>query len=208
MSFREATVLYTLLFILIFCAPTAEGSTSAFLAIKPVPDDFFDEATEGSNPELAGRDKALFWTGIVNPAGLSIESIRNISLYDAADNQVPLLIDTTSIYSEFGPGEINSMHIAFVIDETALEAGMPRLAWGSDIEAENREVEKMTAYLTDKARYRTFTLEKKPGEGEGSSYIATLEVIVDDYADVYYIWYLLPMVLIFGLLLVKKILAK
>lgn len=203
----DATVVLCIL-ILALCASAEAENGSVFLAIRPVPDDFFDDARDGEDPELAGRERPLYVIGIFNPPGFSIRSIGNVTLHDAGNNTITLLIDKSSIYSEFDDGAINSVRIAFVVDEKALEGGMPRIEWGPDVSAENMEVQGITAYLGDRERYRTFTIEERPAGGDSSSYVATLEVIVDDYADVYYLWYLLPMALIFGMLFVRKIFLK
>jgi hypothetical protein len=199
----EGIIVLCALLLLLYTAAAAEAG-SVFLAITPVPDDFYESALGGSDPELADREGGLLVTGILNPPGFSIANTSNVVLYDAANTSIPVLIDKSSIYSEFDEDEINSMRIAFIIDEKVLESGTLRLEWGPDVSGPNREVDGIAIYSGDTGRYRAFSVEEKPSGDDGSSYVATLEVIVDDYADIYYLWYLLPMVLIFGLLLVRK----
>ena len=123
-------------------------------------------------------------------------------------DEIVTVSDALQHLSEFDNGVYNSIRILFTIPESIPEKGGLRLTWGDDISANNRQVKHIAVYLEDKERYRTFTWEEQPTGDEGGSYAATLEVIVDDYAGTYYLWYLLPMALIFTLLFVKKIALK
>lgn len=183
-------------------------TTSVMLVISPVADDFFDNAQEGRNPELKGYDDERIVIGTIDAPGFSVQGMTHVVLFDANGASIPLVIDKSSLYSEFNDDVYNSMRISFRIRESVLEQGALRLTWGSEISANNRQVDQISIYLTEKDRYRTFTWEERPAGDDGGSYAATFEVIVDDQADIYYLWYLLPMALIFALLFVKKIALK
>ena len=152
--------------------------------------------------------------GFQSPENKPLKSNNNQQPYsppnpfDPNDSPIPLIVDTSSLYSEFDDGVCNSMRIMFRIRESVVEKGGLRLVWGNEISVNNTQVDQISIYREDKDRYRTFNWEAQPEGDDGGSYAATLEVIVDDYADTYYLWYLLPMALIFTLLFVKKIALK
>lgn len=131
-----------------------------------------------------------------------------MALYDGANNPIPVIAEKSSYYSEFDNDEINSLRISFIISEDLLDKGSPRLVWGDDINSENKEADKIHIYKAGKGIYKTFGLEERTEGDGGGDYFSTVDVIVDDYADTYYIWYLLPMALIFGLLFFKKAFLK
>jgi hypothetical protein len=191
----------------LFAACAIADEASVLLTIKPVYDDFFNKASDGHCPDLNGMDDALFIVGTFNPPTFSVKSTDNMALSAADGTPISMIIDKSSLYSEFEGAGINSMRFAFVISEKVLAKGAPTLKWGSDIAANNSEVEEIIIFNGDKQRYRTFSWEERLKNSEGP-YVATIEVIVDDYADTYYLWYLMPMALIFGLLFFKKALLR
>jgi hypothetical protein len=193
--------------ICVFTACAFAEEASVALTIKPVPDDFFDKALDGKCPELEGKEDSVFIVGLFNPPTFSIKDLKNVALVAVDGAQLPLIVEKSSLYSEFEGAGINSLRFAFVISQSALSKGAPTLKWGGDVSATNNEVDKIVIYNGDKDRYRTFSWEERPKGGDGS-YTATIEVIVDDYADIYYVWYLLPMAVIFALLFVKKAVLK
>jgi hypothetical protein len=205
MRFVSAIILICLCLI---CAEARADNTSVMLVIRPVTDDFFDNAQNGQDQELKGYDDELIVIGTINAPDFAVQDINNVTLFDATGSPIPLTIEKSSLYSEFDDGFYNLMRISFRIRESILAQGALRLTWGSDISANNRQIDHIQVYLGEKERYRTFSWEAQPTGDDGGSYAATLEVIVDDYADTYYLWYLLPMALIFALLFVKKIALK
>lgn len=192
----------------LICAEAVAENTSVMLVISPVVEDFFQNAQDGRDPGFTENTDELIVIGTINAPTFSVEGINSVSLSDADGNPISLTIDQFSLYSEFDDGVYNSMRMLFTIPENILEKGALRLTWGDDISANNRQIEHIPVYLGEKERYRTFTWEEQPEGDDGAGYAATVEVIVDNYADTYYLWYLLPMVLIFTLLFVKKIALK
>ncbi len=195
--------------ILFFCIALVHGgpgwaADSAMLVVRPAPEGLFRNALAGADPRLKGLDDGVMVVGAVNAPSFGVENIRQMALYDADGKPIPLVVDASSIYSEFDDGHIDSLRIAFAASETIIGKGALRLEWGADAVAENREVDRIRVYLEHKNRYRTFDWRDQPkGDGAGK-FAATLEVIVDDAADMYYLWYLLPMALIFILLFIRK----
>ncbi|MCX7703513.1 MAG: hypothetical protein N2234_05375 [Planctomycetota bacterium] len=195
---------FFLLLAVLFCLSyTATfGAESVILTIREVPDDFFDNAILDENETC--EEGTFIVIGIFNAPSFSIKSLNNITVQDANSRQIPLQIERASVYREFD--EINSVRLAFKVSKEALSSGSLRLAWGDDVSATNSEVERLRINAAHKERYRTFGWEEAPKGGSGEEFSsATLEVIVDDSANLYYLWYLLPMALIFSLLLVRKV---
>ena len=191
----------------VFIAAAFAEEASVVLTIKPVPEDFFDKASDGHCPDLDVKDDTVLVVGTFNPPTFSVKSTNNIELFAVDGSSIPLVIDKSSLYSEFEGAGINSLRFEFSISGKDLGKGALTLRWDEAIAGSNREIERIEIFRDDKERYRTFSWEEKPKNVEGP-YVATIEVIVDDYADAYYLWYLLPMALIFSLLFIKKAFLK
>ncbi len=203
MMFRYSVIIAFLL----FAAAALFGESRALVQIKPAPEDFAAEAKNGSDPIFPQADFII--TGKINLPKFAIENIRQLSVKDTNGKTLPVVVDKASVYSEFDESEINSLRIAFGISEAALAKGSPVLIWGADINDQtNREIPKINVYRKNLNKYRTFNLVVRPQGKSNSSRFATIEVIVDDYADTYYLWYLLPMALVFILLGLKKVYLK
>jgi len=177
------------------------------LIVKEVPDDFFTNAvTDGSVQFKHGKD-TLTVVGRFTRNTFSIPGIGNVTVYDAKSRQLQLRIESSSVYREFEDEDITQIRFAFEISREALAAGPPRLEWGEDISAENIMIDRILIDGASRERYRTFAVEEcASGEGYNPQ-VAELEVIVDPKADYYYLGYLLPMGVVFGLLALRKIYA-
>ncbi len=186
----------------------AWAGDSAMLIVRPASEGIFRNALDGADPGLQGREDGVMVVGTINAPSFGVESVRQMALYDAAGKLIPLLIDTSSLYSEFDDENIDSLRIGFMASEAILGKGALRLEWGDGVLAENREVDRIRVYREHKDRYRTFDWRDQPKGDDGEKFATTLEVIVDDVADMYYLWYLLPMALIFILLFVRKSMLK
>lgn len=192
---------------ILLCTPFVHAQEqSLLLFIKPVEDDFFQSAQAGTDPLLTSNAEGKIVIGTINPPELSVQDISHIALYDAAGRLVPLQVEKSTVYSEFDDSEINGMRIKFVATDTQIVDGAFRFVWGGDVSSPNNSfVDRFVIYDGDRQSYQTFTWEKQPHGDDAGTYSATLEVIVDDQADTYYLWYLLPLGLIFGLLLVRRL---
>ena len=194
--------------ILLVSAHGIAQEKSDLLIMKPVTDDFQTNIHVGADPKLSGSDNGIIVVGMLDMAYFSVQDASQVTLNDADGNPVPLWIDTSSLYSEFDDGYINLMRIAFLIPEPNLEKGALRLSWGDSVKAENRVVDQIDLYQESKDRYRTFICEEQPRGNDAANYSSSVVVIVDDKADIYFLWYLLPIVLIFILLFVRKALGR
>lgn len=191
----------------LICPVSLAETTNIMLVIKPVTDDFFIQAQDGRDPERTADDERIV-IGTLDAPELAIQQTNQIVLFGPTGDPIPLTIETSSLYSEFDDGYYNVIRILFRVSESVVQQGALRLTWGDEISANNTEVKQILIYREERDRYRTFTWDIQPEGDDGGSYAATLEVIVDDYADTYYLWYLLPMALIFTLLFLKKIALK
>jgi hypothetical protein len=190
----------------------AAGEKEVLLIFQPVSkDDFIDmnmELLAGDDPVLAETNDRFLVIGTINDSSFSVSGFNKLIAYDAAGQPLSLIIDRSSVYSEFDDGNINSMRIAFLIDSPTFQGGSVRLSWGESLNATNQVVEQIKIYENSLDRYRTFLWESKSQQENTESYAASLEIIVDDQADIYYLWYLLPLVILFVLLIVRKKLLK
>lgn len=181
---------------------------SDLLIVKPVSDDFQTNIRVGVDPRLSESDKDILVVGLLDMPYFSVQDVCQVTLNDAGGSPVPLWIDTSSLYSEFDDGYINLMRVAFLIPESDLEKGALRLSWGDSVKAENRVVDQIDLYEESRDRYRTFMCEEQPRGNDAANFSSSVVVIVDDKADIYFLWYLLPILLIFILLFVRKALGR
>lgn len=192
----------TIVLLGVFCT-LGYASESAVLVVRAAPDDFFTDAVTDDSQTHEHRDGYITVIGLINMPSFSIAQIGNVTVRDARSRQIQLVVDSLSIYREFD--DINQMRVAFQISEEALAAGSPTLVWGPDITADNIEIDRILVDGTSRERYRTFSWEECAGGVNQNSQVATIEVVVDDTADLYYLWYLLPMGLIFLLLALRRL---
>jgi hypothetical protein len=170
--------------ILVLCAFTAAyGSQKVILIIKEVPDDFFDHATAGVSPGVEHGADSFTVVGRFAWASFSIPTTANVAVYDASSRQIPLIIEESSIQYEFD--EVVQLRFAFEIDRGSLAAGPPELVWGEDVSANNVLVDVIPIDAGDKGRYKTFGWEEAPSASAYNPQVATLEVVVEDEADIY-----------------------
>jgi hypothetical protein len=195
--------LLTISFLLLAVCSVALCADSVIIIIREVPDDFFQDAGQNSSGAFNHTDNTYTVIGGFTSPLFSIPAINNVAVYDANSRQIRLVIEESSIHREFD--DVSEIRFAFEIDKKALAAGQPKLKWGSDVSANNVLVEKIPIDAANRERYRTFAWEELPPEENCSPQTATLEVIVDDQANLYFLWYLLPMALIFGLLVLRKL---
>jgi len=184
------------------------GGNSDLLIVKPMAGDLMAVTGPGSDPKLDGLDGSVVVVGRLDMPYFAVEDAKQVAVYDADGKPVPLWVETSSLYSEFDDGTINMMQIAFTMPEASIERGPLRLSWGDSVASESRMVDQIPLYLQSKDRYRTFECEAQPRGNDAANFSSSVVVIVDDKADIYFLWYLLPMVLIFVLLFVRKAVSR
>lgn len=141
--------------------------------------------------------------GRVALPGFAVAGPNQIRLEEAGGRPIPLVVESGTFYREFG--DIAGLRIAFEFDPASLANGLPRLVWGPEVSVSNR-VETAIWFAPEAAgRVRSFTLQEATATAEDeAAQFATIEIIADSNADHYYLWYLLPMGMIFTLLLIRK----
>jgi len=188
---------------------TALSATSeAVLVVKQAPNDFLKDAIPGEDAVLAANPGWVAIVGLVNISAFAVKSPNNLAVQGVDGKALRTIIEKASVYSEFDDGTINSLKlIVFAPEDVAARGGL-KLVWGGNVNANNAQVERLVIHAGSAGRYKVFAIEEAPKGDAGSSKFATIEVIVDDYADKYYYWYLLPIILIGGALLARRLTAK
>lgn len=163
----------------------------------------------GVPPGLAVRDRpdsirpsqpeTWLVVGRLSMPDLSVADADHVRLQDAEGRVIPLIVESNTLYREFG--EIIGMRVAFEFDPRALSGGLPLLSYGPESAATNRLVPEIAVPPDAAGRIRSFTVS---AGGTDQPRFATIEIIADSQADTYYLWYLLPMVVIFALLIIRK----
>jgi len=173
------------------------------LAIREIPEAFRLETTTGTGTVAGLQDASLLVVGTINWPAFSVRDANHVLLTDARGQPLPLVVERSSLFSEFG--EIGSLRVAFELPVAALAAGLPRLAWGQEVHARNSLVDRLVIADKDRARLRTFVPQAEDSAGASEPQLASVEIIADSNADRYYLWYLLPVAVLFGLLAARKV---
>lgn len=153
---------------------------------------------------LAGKDEPvpvghLRFVGSFNEQSFSIPSLSNITVKNTSGSQIPLKIEESSLIEEFG--STVSLWLSFDVPADGFSQDKPlSIEWGKDVSALNSKVKSMKVDIAASSSYRTFTWRKK----NDKSSFATIEVIADSSADYYFLWYLLPIAVIFTTLAARK----
>jgi hypothetical protein len=157
---------------------------------------------------LAGKDDPvpaghLRFIGSFNEQSFSIPSLSNITVKNSSCSQIPLKIEESSLIGEFG--STVSLWLSFDVPSDEFSQDKPlTIEWGKDVSALNGKVKSIKVDIARASSYRTFTWRKK---NDNSSF-ATIEVIADSSADYYFLWYLLPIAVIFAVLAIRKALYQ
>lgn len=189
-------------FLLVFLSASAVASAvNAADSLVLVPIDMNDKLVALLNgqdePVPAGKTRII---GNFTDPGFSIPSLDNITVRNASGAQIPLRIEESSLVDEFG--STVALWISFDIPSEELSKDKAlTIEWGRDVKAENSKVGNIKVNPASSGAYRTFTWRKK---NENTSF-ARIEVIADSNASFYFLWYLLPMCVIFTVLTIRKI---
>ncbi len=141
--------------------------------------------------------------GRLSGAGFAVARPEQVRVTDGAGTPLPLVVETDTLFREFG--EIIALTAAFEIDPRTLASGPPRIEWGPGVAGEVRPVAAITFPPGAGARIRVFAAGDGAAPPSGdASHFATIDIIADSHADAYYLWYLLPMAVVFTLLIIRK----
>lgn len=177
-----------------FAQPAATQSVEIELA--PLREELLDREGPPVIPE-AGR---LLVVGRFDDPRLGIENINQITVLTAGGRQLPLQIESDSIYFEFD--RIVSLRFFFTVDGS--ETGSLSIQWGPDVRAQNAKVKQLALDPAHRDLYREFRWRPRESAPKEESSVASIEVIADSSAEYHFLWYLLPMAVIFVLLTIRK----
>jgi len=191
----------------LFFGVAALAAETADLRLLPAPDRFFEAAAE-SAPNTAPPEGEVLAFGLFNDPRLSVTGIDRIAVMTRDGTQIPLAVEKDSVFYEFD--RIVSLRFYFLVDADLAddaEAGLA-LSWGEDVAASNSEVEKVILDPEARSRIRAFQWGNADLAGPADTQIADIQVIADSSAGYYFLWYLLPMAIIFALLTIRKLAVR
>ena len=192
----------SLIIILILQESNSFAEDSVLLSFVPARDKIFEASV---TPNLVPPAGTVIVIGRYDVGGFEIDSTANIEVIAPDGSQIPLTVEKSSIYIEFGV--IVSIKFCFPIPVASLQKATDvyTLRWGSDVNASNIEIDTIFPDPENHDSYREFRIGQA-NSGEAS--VATIEVIAESGADYYFLWYLLPMALLFGILTIRKMRAR
>jgi hypothetical protein len=184
-----------------FPARAAAGEESLRLVVEAAGDDFFLVPATGGERLDPGPGRCAC---LLRFDRFAMETTDRVTVIGPAGNQVPLVIESSSIFEEWG--RIVGLRFYFVVPEDRARPGRDSylLKWGPEVSATNSRVERLRLDPALRDSYRA--LRAAPADGEEGT-TASIVVIVDSSADYHFLWYLVPMALIFALLTIRKLRA-
>ncbi len=188
---------HSIAFLLLLAISSAANAANSLVLVPLEMNDKLVTLISGQDdPVPEGK---LRFIGNFNEPSFSIPTLDNITVRDSAGNMIPLKIEESSLVEEFGATV--SLWLSFDIPADVISKDKAlTLEWGNEVSAKNTRVKNIKADPSSVASYRTFTWRKKNDRAS----FATIEVIADSNADYYFLWYLLPMLLIFIVLTIRK----
>jgi len=174
------------------------------LQLDSIPPQASDDVPLSPTPAVQPESPdTLMVFGRFDSPDLALSSLAEMGVSDGLGRPCPLIIETTTLTREFG--KIVGVTLAFELDPASLEAGPPRIEWGPGVVRSNREVPRLSFPPDAVNRLRRFRPEPMEAPIQEETQLATIAIIADSRADIYFWWYLLPMAVVFGLLAVKKL---
>jgi hypothetical protein len=140
--------------------------------------------------------------GRISDFGFAIEKPEHLTVLDGENNPLPLTVETITAFREFG--DIIALTFAFELDARTLAKGSPRAEWGPDVRGAIRPVDSLSFPTNAASRLHGFTPDAGDAAPSDAAQFATIEIIADSNADKCFLWYLLPMAVIFVLLILRK----
>jgi len=188
-----------------FVAVQTAAAESTYLELLPVPETFL-EPVEGAEILRPGDGEVLVVGWIEHP-DFAVSDVNNIAVRSPDGRALPLWVEEDLLY-EFD--RIVRARIAFPVPEELLRSpDALTLEWGAETVSENRKVAGIALDPSMRDRYRTFRIVRSETASEATADMSsTIEVIADSQADYYFLWYLLPMAVIFVILSIRRIHAR
>lgn len=179
---------------LIPAAPVAAQSVQ--IEVLPAGEELFAAAPEGGAPVPAPEAGRCLVVG--RYSGFSAGNLGQITVLAPDGRQLPLVVETPSVFVEFG-STVAAMRFGFLAGVEEADSGRPfTLQWGPEVKAANSSVERIVADPARRGLYRTFRPLAAAGRG------IAIPVIADRSARYHFVWYLVPMGLVFLVLTLRK----
>jgi len=173
------------------------------IEILPAPDDLFEQS-DGAEVIRPAEGEILVIGWIEHP-DFAIAEVGQMAVEAPDGRRLPMLVESDLLY-EFD--RIVRARVAFAVPaDTVLSSGSFFVEWGPGVTSENRKVGRMALDPSMRDRYRTFRVVRSETAPE-VPLSSSIEVVAESHADYYFLWYLLPMAVIFIVLTVRRIHAR
>jgi len=197
-----ARILVILVGLVPACLVLPAGAVESLpLHVGPVENEAFAEDQE--RPTAVPNPGRIGLVAVVDDESFSVDDIRHMVLFGPDKRPIPLVVDQSSLFEEFGRIAAMRFYCEFPASAISDDADFT-LQWGQGIEADNRTIERIVLDPKIRGRYRRLRAGVIGGDNLDGEDVATITVIADSYADWYFLWYLLPLGCVLVLLCVRK----
>jgi hypothetical protein len=170
------------------------------VALQIVAPDDIDLVSTGAPVPADPRSIVVF--GSLDGPNFSVSSPNEVTVVGPHGASPPLSVEQKSIFRDLD--RIVSMRFAFIVPQELLTSGTFHVKWGNDVQVANTVGEKLALASVQRDRVRQFRLITAPrASAEPSD--ATIEIVADSHADYYFLWYLLPISVVFALLTFRRL---
>ncbi|HOX05435.1 MAG TPA: hypothetical protein PK280_03455 [Planctomycetota bacterium] len=180
-------------------ALSAAGAEAVEFELAPAGEEFFAADGQAAPTPAPGPGSCLV---IFRYSRLSVADLGQLALIGPDGKALPLLVEP--LFEEFG--RIADARMVFSLPEAEAAAGRGpfTLKWGPDTKGASSRTERIAADPAHRELYRSL----RPRAGAAAGNVASIEVIADSTAEYHFLWYLLPMSMVFALLLARKLLSR
>ena len=199
-----AETVFLAVLILVLAASVGRGAETVRLEVLPVPDAMAPSDAEAE--VLKPEPGQVLVCGRFDSPDFYVDDVSQLTVIGPEGLPLPLTIDGSSLFVEFD--QIVSLRFCFPLAESQVDSADLVLRWGPDVRAGNVRVDALALDAAQPQLYRGFRPEQQADAGPVDSQVASIEVIADSSAEYHFLWYLLPMGVLFVLLTVRKIRAR
>lgn len=186
------------LLLIILAYPALAENSADFQVAQPGNSLFNPEET---SPTVVPDTGEVIVVGEFTSKDFKFKDINNVGIKQNGA-LVPLFVEKKSLFDEFGDGVYVSFRFYFKATEADIDKSRYQLVWGEDVQAKNELAEAITLDPGKPSGYREASFSTAKG---GTT--ASIEIVADSNAELYFLWYLLPMALILAILTVRKLRA-
>lgn len=186
-------------------AATLRAATSVELVLTTPADQWFEEKTSAGVAPIVTEAGQVAVIGLVDYTGFAAKDISRVTVLAPDGQKLKLIIEQESITWDFD--EIVAFRCYFIVKTSSLGDRF-QLAWGPEITAENKTVPQLLLDPSNRQNYRQFIRKKTAAQTGAETSVASIEIIADSTAEYHFLWYLLPIAVIFALLTMRKIHAR